>query len=537
MRLTLTSRLQMTAAVLGIALLISLGQAQMGGDLVIAMNGTSEPANLDSQIDPFDTAKVLNNLVTDRLVFILPDGSFEPHLATGWEISDDNLSWTFTLRRDVMFQDGTPFDAEAVKFNLERILAPETGSAEAATTLGPITAVEVLDDYTVRITHERPWNNFLHALATQGVMWSPTALAANTPGEFSSKLIGTGPFRLVEWVPNSHVRFERWDDYNWGPSIKTEPGPVQLDSVTVRFIDEELVRGTIITTDEANVVWDLPAQFVADYENNPDFQLLSGFQAGTGMQYVMNVTRPPLNNVNVRRAIRYATNQEGLNNLIYDGRNLVMNGPLNRAHPCYNPDIENVYSYDLDKAKRLLAEAGYEDRDGDGIVEAYGVPGVEDGTPLQVRWTALSRQAKGEALQAQLRQAGIDLVLEIVPGPVQLERAQAKDFDLMYERQRIPLPDVLHIVWYSGNSGPGQWAWTGYEDPTLDLLLEEMINTADPQAACELAREAQVIIQDQALQLPTLSEAVFYVLKKEVKGFQLGSEGLWFYVYNTYIEK
>lgn len=284
------------------------------------------------------------------------------------------------------------------------------------------------------------------------------------------------------------------------------------------------------------MVWDLPAQFVADYENDPAYRVLSGFQAGTGMQYVMNVTRPPLDNLLVRQAIRYATNQQGLNNLVYDGRNLPMNGPLNRNHPCYNAEIEDRYSYDLDQARSLLAQAGYEDRDGDGIVEAYGVDGVEDGTPLVVRWTALSRQAKGEALQAQLRQAGIDLQLEIVPGPVQLERAQNKDFDLMYERQRIALPDVLHIVWHSGNTGPGQWAWTGFQNAELDSLLDEMIATVDPEAACDLARQAQAIIQENALQLPTLAEAVFYVLEDEIKEIELGAQGLWFYVYNTVIE-
>jgi peptide/nickel transport system substrate-binding protein len=523
---------------LAVMLVVGSFALAQGGDLVIAMNGASEPANLDSQLDPFDSAKVLNNFVADRLVFINPDGArIEPHLATGWEISDDNLTWTFTLREGVKFQDDTPFNAEAVKANFDRIMSPETGSGEAADALGPIASVDVIDEFTISVTHERPWNSFLFALANQGVMWSPTALAENSPGEFSKLLIGTGPFKLVEAVPNSHVRFERWDEYNWGPSIKQDPGPVALDSVTVKFIDEELVRGTIITTDEANVVWDLPAQFVADYEGNSDFQLISGFQAGTGMQYVMNVTKPPLDSLLVRRAIRHATNQQGLNNLVYDGRNLVMNTPLNSVHPCYAPELESVYPYDLERAGELLAEAGYEDRDGDGIVEAYGVAGVEDGSPLVVRWTALSRQAKGEALQAQLRQAGIDLQLEIIPGPVQLERAQKKDFDLIYERQRIALPAVLHIVWFSENDGPGQWAWTGFQDDGLDGLLDQMINSLEPSEACDLARQAQHIIQDNALQLPTLSEAVFYVLENNIQGFELGSQGLWFYVYNTRVEE
>ena len=517
--------------------LSSLTFAQKGGDLIIAMNGSSEPASLDGQIDPYQSAWLINSLSSDRLVFVNPEtAEFEPFLATAWETSEDGLSWTFSLRDDVMFQDGTPFNAEALKFNIERIKAPETASAQAADELGPITDIEVVDEFTLKLSYEQPWSNLLDAL-TSIPIWSPAALEQYPPGEFDQHLIGTGPFKLIEWVPNSFVSFERWDDYNWGPSIKTEAGPAYLDSVTFKFIDEEVVRGTIVTTDEANAVWELPTQFVADYRDNPDYQLLTGYQAGTGLQYVMNVTRAPLDNLNVRQAIRHAVSSEGLNNLVYDGLNLEVYGALNSVHPCYNEAVADDYPYDLERAAELLAEAGYEDKDGDGIVEAYGVAGMEDGEPLKITWTALSRESLGEAIQAQLRMAGIDMELEIVPGPVQLEKAQTKDFDLMYERQRSPTPSVLHQVWFSGNDRPGGWAWTGFADAALDETLEQIQVTLDPEASCTLAQEAQQIISDNATQLPTLSEAVFYVLDSNVKDFQLGAEGNWFYLYNTYIEE
>ena len=105
-----------------VALIFSSLAFAEGGHLIIAMNGKSEPANLDSQLDPYDSAKVLNNFVADRLVFINPNGAkYEPHLAKNWEISSNNLTWTFTLREDVKFHDGTNFNAEAVKYNIERI--------------------------------------------------------------------------------------------------------------------------------------------------------------------------------------------------------------------------------------------------------------------------------------------------------------------------------------------------------------------------------------------------------------------------------
>lgn len=526
------------AALVALSLLITVHAQsdEKGGDLVIAMNGSSEPASMDGQIDPYQSAWLLNSFVSDRLVFVDPDtGEIGPFLATGWSVSSDNLSWTLTLRDDVHFQDGVRFDAEAVKYNIERIKAPETGSAQAADELGPIDTVVVVDDFTVRVDYARPWGNLLDAL-TSIPIWSPEALEAFPPGEFDQHLVGTGPFTLVEWVPNSHISFERWDEYAWGPSIKETPGPVYLDTVTVRFVDEELVRGTIITTDEANVVWELPVQYVSDYRDNPDYQVLLGYQAGTGLNYAMNVTAPPLDNLQVRQAIRHAVSSEGLNNLVYDGLNLPTYGPLNSVHRCALEGMEDDYPYDRERAASLLEEAGWIDRDGDGVREAYGVEGVEDGEPLEVRWTALSRQALGEAIQAQLKMVGIDVRLEIIPGPVQLERAQNKDFELIYERQRNPTPGVLSQMYLSSNDRPGGWAWTGFVDEELDAILEQISATLDPEVGCSLAVDAQRIIQDNALQLPTVSEAVFYVLDDEVEGFTLGSEGNWFYVYNTYVQ-
>ena len=143
-----------------------------GGHLIIAMNGKSEPANLDSQLDPYDSAKVLNNFVADRLVFINPNGAqYEPHLATGWSISSNNLTWTFNLRKGVKFQDGTNFNAQAVKANIERILDPNTGSGEAAAEFGFIKSINTASDYKLIITTKEPFPGFLHALATQLVIW------------------------------------------------------------------------------------------------------------------------------------------------------------------------------------------------------------------------------------------------------------------------------------------------------------------------------------------------------------------------------
>jgi peptide/nickel transport system substrate-binding protein len=515
----------------------SLAQDARGGHLVIAFNGNSEPASLDGQIDPYQSAWLINSLPADFVAFTNPaNGEIEPFLATDWDVDDEGRTWTFYLRDDVHFQDGTRFDAEALRFNFERILAPETASAQAADELGPIAAMDVLDEFTLRLTYERPWVHLLNAMIRIPI-WSPAALAQYPPGEFDHHLVGSGPFRLVEWVPNSHVRFERWDEYAWGPSIKESPGPAYLDEVTILFIAENSVRGRIITTGEANMIQDLPSQFVADYRDTPGYELLSGFQAGTGLQFVFNVRKPPLDDLRVRQAIRHATNQEMINELAHDGLYQVAYGPLTPSHPCVLESLREAYPYDLERARSLLDEAGWV-LNGQVRV-ARGVAGVEDGTPLEVLWTAISPdrdQPIGEILQAQLAQVGIDLTLEIVPGPVQLARVQERTFDMIYERQRNPTAAVLHQVWHSSNDRPGGWAWTGFVDAELDAILDEIQATADQARSCELARQAQQIISDNALQLPTLGQPMYYVLADEVKGFTLGSEGNWYWLYNVYIE-
>ena len=356
----------------------------------------------------------------------LTDGTPKPFLATSWQVSSDGTTWTFQLRQGVTFQDGTAFNAQAVKYNLDRIMNPQNGSAQAASDLGPLESTDATGPYTVVLHYKHPWNSLLNALA-HIPMWSPTALQKYPKGEFDQHLVGTGPFKLKEWIPKDHITFVRWDAYNWGPPGMDHSGPAYLNSVTFKFISEQLVRGTILETNNANMVWDLPSQYYSRYDGKGNFQVIKTFQPGTGLQYVMNTTKPPLNSLKVRQAIRYAVNPVGLNNLVYHGLFLPAYGPLNSVSPCYNPAVKSQYTYDPARANTLLDEAGWK-QTSSGIRQARGVDGVPDGTPLQITWDALSRQALGEVLQAQLQQVGIDLKLKIVPGPVQLQMAQNKTF-------------------------------------------------------------------------------------------------------------
>ncbi len=502
------------------------------GELIMAWDAAQEPASLDGHIEPYHTAWLIDYMITDPLLILGPDGEYHPALAKSWTASPGADVWTFRLRSDVTFQDGTPFDAQALKYNIERILAPETRSAEMAAHVGPLQRVEIVDDTTAALHYDVPWVTVLDAFRRIPI-WSPTAAERWGVEEFDRHLVGAGPFTLEEWVPNDRVTLRRWDGYGGWNSISDSGGPAELDRVTIRFIGEAAVLGNMVGTRNAHVAMGVPTPYIRDYQDREGFRLMTGFQAGTGLAMVMNVRRPPFDNLLLRQALLYGTDQSAINDLLYDGQYLISDGPLNPVHPCYWEGNAQYYSHDPVRAGQLLEQIGYLDRDGDGVREAYGVDGIADGTPLTLQWTVLSREEIGEAVQLQWRALGIDLVIDRVPGPIQLQRVNARDFDLIYERQRSPDPMLLDMVWNSANDVVGGWAWTGFVDERLDEVVRQLRTLPERDARCELAHEAQRIIMDNALMLPTLSEPIFYAVSDDVQNFELMSEGQFFYLHNT----
>jgi peptide/nickel transport system substrate-binding protein len=508
------------------------GETTGGGHLIMAWDASHEPASLDGHVEPYQPAWLIDSFIADPLLVLGPDGEFHPALATSWTSSENADEWTFKLRDDVTFQDGTPFNAQAVEYNIRRILDPETRSAEMAARLGPVEEVEIVDDYTITLHYSEPWVVLLDGFWRMPV-WSPTAAERWGPEEFDSHLVGAGPFTLEEWVPNSHVTLERWEDYGGWNSISRSGGPALLERVTINFIGEEAVLGSVVKTGDAHIAMNLPAAYIDDYVDTEGFRLIKGYQAGTGLSMSINTRKAPLNILEFRRALLYGTDQVAINNLLYDGSYLPSFGPLNTAHPCYWDGAEDLYPHDPEKAKSLLENIGYKDQDGDGIREAYGVEGIADGTPLSLRWTVLHYEEIGEAIQSQWRELGIGLVIEMVPGPVQLERVNARDFDFIYERQRSPDPMLLDMLWNSANDVVGGWAWTGFVDEELDETVSQLRVVPGHDARCEVAHRVQEIVMDNALMIPTLSEPVFYAVSDKVVDFQLMSEGHYHFLHNT----
>ena len=506
-----------------------------GGNLTIAFPANQEPANLDGHIDPYQSTWLFNSFVSDPLVVLDSDKVYKPALAAAWDVNADGTVWTFRLRPGVKFQDGTDMDAAAVKANFERILDPRTSSAQLKSEVGPIKSIEVVDPLTVRISYDAPWVTLLDGIRRMPI-WSPTAFNRFGVAEFQRNQVGTGPFTLGEWVKNDRIVFRKWADYKGGNPAAAHQGPAYVDTLTVRFIGENAVLNGAVANNTTLVGFSLTPDAITEYKGSRNATFVSAGQSGTGLQLVFNLRRPILSDIRVRQALLFARDMPAINTLLYDGQYIKSDGPLDNVHPCFWDGSSAMYAPNPDRARQLLDAAGWRLPAGRPIREAQGVQGVPDGTPLRISYATIHHKEIGEALQTQYRRIGVDLNVELLPGPVQLDRVNRRDFDLMFLRQRSPDPVILDQVWNSRWDQPGGWSWTGFRNEELDRTVGSLRTLGDQKARCDAAKAAQKIIMENVLMLPTLSQPSFVAVSNRVKGFKMGAEGNWFFVHSAWID-
>jgi peptide/nickel transport system substrate-binding protein len=308
-------------------------------------------------------------------------------------------------------------------------------------------------------------------------------------------------------------------------------GPPRIDRVTLRFISEAATAVAAFQAGEADIVIRFPPARVPEFRGDDSMVLLEGEFTGSPVNFVVNTGTPPLDDINVRKAMRHAINQEEIVQVLWAGEAIATKGIMYPASQCYWAEAENAYLFDVELANSLLEEAGWSDSDGDGIRE-------KDGQPLTVNMVNAFVDTLGPIVQAQLNAVGIDAQIELVPGPVQLERAASGEFNTIFQHMAAADPGVLDMLYNSANLRPGGWSWSRYNNPDLDALLVESARTVDPAARCALLTEAQQIISEEVLALPLYGNKWFAALKPTVKGFGPGPRpnvDIW--LYNTYLEE
>ncbi len=361
------------------------GEPVEGGDLRVVYS--SNPSSLDPVQGGSGGDHVSLYLFYDRLVNLDPiDLTPLPGLATEWS-SPDPQTLELTLREGVTFHDGTPFDAAAVKANLDRAMTLETSTVKAD--LSMIESVEVVDPTHVRIALNRPDSSLVQILADRpGMMVSPTAAA--DPEALGSHPVGTGPYTFGEWIPGDRLVATKNAEY-W------QDGLPHLDSITVRYLTDQQTGLNALTAGEADFHLRVRPESVEQLEQVDGLNVVSSPSLWLEDCY-FNFSRPPFDDVRVRQAVNLAIDREAFT----EGFTFGMGQPAVQVFPAgywaHQPELQEAYPFDPDQARELLAEAGY--ADGLSIKAIAG--------------SASAETLKSEIVQAMLADVGIDMTFEVM---------------------------------------------------------------------------------------------------------------------------
>jgi peptide/nickel transport system substrate-binding protein len=504
------------------------GTPQSGGTLRYGL--TLPVSGIDPHINANSELGIALSSVYDTLVAQAQDGTFHPDLAQSWIISSDGLTYTFKLRQDVTFQDGTPFNAAAVVRNLQRIANPATQSQKAVFMLGPFDHAEAVDNYTVKIVMKQPYAPLLDSLSQVYLgMASPTALD-KWGDQYQFHQVGTGPFRMVSYQQGQSLVLERNPDYHWAPDIRQHQGPAYLDRIEFHFYADAATRLPALLSGQADVMGEIPAQDAAQLTSNPAYRLMPVAVPGQPVLFYLNTALPPLDDVHVRQALLYGADRAALVKAVFGPTSPVAFGPLAAVTRGADKSLAGMYPYDPQKAAGLLASAGWT-RGADGILAKNGQRLVLKGV-LQ-SWGDLSKI--GAILQAQWKTLGIDLQLETMSYPAALEAGRKGTYHLYPSVNSGTDPDLLRPYFISSDIGGVNWSRVN--DPQLDAWFKQAAELTDWSQRLPLYTKIQQTIMQQAWVLPIRDQVNLNASSTRVQGLTYDVQGWWPVLYDVWVTK
>ncbi|MEK5078181.1 ABC transporter substrate-binding protein [Solibacillus sp. FSL W7-1436] len=452
-----------------------------------------------------ESFKVTQNLFETLLNFGEQDTTINPGLAKEWEVSEDGLTYTFQLQEGVKFHDGTDFNAEAVIKNINRWKGGKEEDfyyfnsmfkAEGEDIIKDVTAE---GDYTVVFTLSRPQAPFLKNLAMSPFgIGSPTAFEA-AGDKFGDNPVGTGPFKFTEWKRNDSITIEKFEDY-W------QEGLPKLDKVIFRSIPDnsarlnELMAGNIDLADGIN-----PSDGKT-VEGDSALQLIERPSMNIGYLGLTN-TRAPFDNKLVRQAVNYAIDKQAIVDAFFEGRAEVAANPMPPSISGYN-DAISPYPYDPEKAKSLLAEAGYDGKEIELWAMPVPRPYMPDGAKV------------AEVIQKNLEDVGIPSKIVTFEWATYLEKAnngEADAFMLGWTGDNGDADNFIYTLLDKDNIGSNNYAY--YTNEEVHSLLIQAQSETDENVRNDLYKKAQEIIHDDAPWVPLAHSTPLLAAKAGVKGF------------------
>ncbi len=501
------------------------GATGSGGSLIHVRSSDSD--SLDPQRTIAGASWFVFSNIFDTLVGKNEALEFEPLIAETFEISDDGLNYTFTIRDGLMFHDGTPVTAEAVKFTFDRASDP-AAPAQALSFISAYAGSELVDDSTVVLTLSEPSAPFMSniAVAYFGIL-SPSAVEEHGD-EFGINPVGSGPWMFGEWLQGEAITLVPNPDYTNYRTYVENTGPPLADELVFRVIPEAATQIAALETGEANHIV-LPTAELRNFEGNDDYVIYNEV-GGTTITYIEFATQeteewadpvflPPFDDLLVRQAVAYAVNAEEIIESVLEGladRNF---GFMPTGIFAYDPAIEEFgYHYDPEMANQLLDEAGWEM---DGDVRSKG------GETLELTmWTysdpTLERVV--QVLQSQLGEVGFKINLEVLDVGTMIARLPENAHNMDVLGYGWPEADILYVMADSG------WGVGNYNPTDYMQLISDARVTSDLEERKSLYFEAQKIALEDVMAVPLWTGLDVYMTSADVKGFHLGPESIMVWV-------
>ncbi len=452
---------------------------------------------------------------------------FLPGLATNWDISADGLVYTFALRQDLRFHDGSPFNAAAAARNIARIYDLQQPPSLARDLLGPLSHYEVVDNFTLRLYLSAPYPPLLDGLSQPFLgMASPRALDEFGRLRYQFHQSGTGPFVLEAYTPGEKALLRRFTEYRVIPPIYA---PLQGDEIKrVEFVFGRSTSGDVLSLlgESLDIIDDIVPADAQNLAGNSRVQILPVQIPALAVGFLINTALPPLDELDLRRALLLATDRSAISDRFTFTYALVAWAPLGLSTGFAHTGYVGSFATDVAGARELIAKAGFADSDGDGIVERAG-------SPLSLSivvppWGQLPQVVAW--LRGAWRDLGIDLQLEPVPGKTGLNQLiQSGAYNLLPIDIAGIDPVMLGLVFaedspYRASRAP---------HARLNQLLTQAQSETDPQMRRNFYYEVQALLMNESLLLPLYEPVRLTATRAEVRNLRFDAYGLYPLLHNT----
>lgn len=508
------------------ASLLLAGVARAETTLVIGM--AADPTGLDPEAVINNTSGYVMSTIYDTLVRYKP-GTTEvaPGVASKWDVSPDGLTYTFHLRPGIKFSDGTPLDAKAVIWNVDRLLNKNnpqyiynTGTVEGYIefTYGDLASYRQIDDNTVSFTFKNPSAPFLNSLA---MVWnglvSPAA-AAKYGKDLRNHPIGSGPFVMREWQPRNQVVLDANPAY-WA-------GKPKVDHLIFKELPDAQAAVLALKRGEIQILGDVSTPTIPAIRSDPGLELLT--QPGLTVSGVAMPTEvAPFNDRRVRQALNYAVDKEAINKALFNGLAATMTSPLPQAQWGFDPSLKG-YPYDPEKAKELLKEAG--------VKPGFEVELLTYNSPRGYNPAGANLAV---AVQGYLKKVGINANVQQMEVGAYLSRVRSGKYTGLtlqgWTGDNGDPDNFLGELWGAKNIPINNWAH--YRNPEVEKLLAEALKVSGEAQRTPIYYKAQKLVLDDAPWIFINSTLQVRAISKRVKGYMLNPTQMFFDMENVSLEK